>query len=38
MTLAEWIVFFWFLLTLIPPVFCVGLGAIRIHLAAKQGQ
>ncbi len=35
MTFAEWIIFFWFLLTLIPAVFCVGLGAIKVHLAAK---
>src|SRR5208337_391070 len=36
MTFVECIIFFWFLLTLIPPVFSVSLGAIRIHLAAKR--
>ncbi|MGO9122729.1 MAG: glycosyltransferase family 2 protein [Desulfomonilaceae bacterium] len=35
MTFFEWIIFFWFMLTLIPPLFSVCLGAIKIHLAAK---
>ncbi len=35
MTILEWIIFFWFLLTLAPPVFAVILGAIKIQLAAK---
>jgi len=36
MTLAEWIVFLWILLTLIPSVFCIGRGAAKILLAAKR--
>jgi len=35
MTVLGWIIFFWFLLTLAPPVFSVILGAIKIHSAAK---
>ena len=36
MTLLEWIVFFWWLLAVIPAVFCAVLGAIKLHLAAKR--
>lgn len=36
MSFSEWLVFFWFLLTVVPPVFYLVLGAIRIHLLAER--
>jgi ceramide glucosyltransferase len=36
MSFSEWIVFLWFLFTIIPPVVYASLGAIRIFLASKR--
>jgi ceramide glucosyltransferase len=36
MSPAEWLTFFWFSLTIIPPVLYAFLGAIRIHTAAQR--
>lgn len=36
MSPAEWLVFLWFLFTIVPPVVYASLGAIRIFLASKR--